>query len=812
MDQVLDRVLAKSARLGRPAELLIEHLDATLGAAVDLRRRIGPIAVTEPVLGERFWPVSLLAALTHDTGKVPAGFQAMVTGGGLWGERHEVLSLGFLPPLVPDGGMLLWVAEAVVTHHRPLTSPTGAGLRSIMTLYGGCTLTDFRERFGPVDPVVAAALERWLIHAGGDLLAADRADDTVTGPDVVARAHQVLTDVLGRWRRRRATADEGLTAILLQGAVTLADHLSSAHGTLHVTQPIGPGFSERLRQRFSENGRRPYPHQEQSGALRGHLLLRAPTGSGKTEAGLFWAARQVTDLIAAGAGAPRVFLVLPYLASINAMADRLVGVLGDRELVGVAHSRAASYHLATAIDEAASTDPDTPGQDGSLPLYAARKAVARRAATELFRETVRVGTPYQLLRAALAGPAHAGILLDSANSVFVLDELHAYDPKRLGFILAGAGIWVRLGGRVAVMSATLPAVLADLVRDAIGDPVELVTAPAGLTLPRHRLRLRPHHLTDEEALREARAHLTAGRSVLMVANNVADAQTVFDALAADAIAAHGPDGAILLHSRFRRMDRTRVERKIIDRYGAHRTDCGRRFPGLVVATQVVEVSLDVDFDLLFTSGAPLEALLQRFGRINRAGTREPADVVVHEPSFGPRRGEGRQVDYADGVYDSEPTHAAMRILHQHADLAVDEEHATKWLDEIYASTWGQEWRHQVDTARVDFQQAFLTFKRPYDDRSHLADAFDSMFDGTEAVLLEDLPEYEAALTSAAGRAEGRLLAADWLIPLPGWAVGLSRLDRSLGVEIIDGDYRPDRGLTAIRGAVGANRYQPGEVI
>lgn len=67
-------------------------------------------------------------------------------------------------------------------------------------------------------------------------------------------------------------------------------------------------------------------------------------------------------------------------------------------------------------------------------------------------------------------------------------------------------------------------------------------------------------------------------------------------------------------------------------------------------------------------------------------------------------------------------------------------------------------------------------------------------------------------TAVSGRVEGRLLAADWLIPLPGWAVGLSRLDRSLGVEIIDGDYRPDRGLTAIRGTVGANRYQPGEVI
>jgi CRISPR-associated endonuclease/helicase Cas3 len=75
----------------------------------------------------------------------------------------------------------------------------------------------------------------------------------------------------------------------------------------------------------------------------GHLLLRAPTGFGKTEAALLWAATQVEDLSRRTGGIPRLFYTLPYLASINAMTGRLSGEV-EKDLIGVAHSRAASWY------------------------------------------------------------------------------------------------------------------------------------------------------------------------------------------------------------------------------------------------------------------------------------------------------------------------------------------------------------------------------------------------------------------------------------------------------------------------------------
>jgi CRISPR-associated helicase Cas3/CRISPR-associated endonuclease Cas3-HD len=797
----LPHILAKSAQAGRPGESLVAHLTATLAAAVELRHRIGRLALTEQVLGDLFWTVVLLAAATHDAGKVATGFQDMIGGRTRsWGHRHELVSIGFLPALISDEHLRQWVATAVVTHHRPLTG----GPRSLSALYGGVGLHQLRTLLGPVDPGRTRVLADWL---------ATTLTPTGYGPhdpgrtlDVVAFAHRMFDEVLSRWENREP-ADVGLTAVLMQGAVTLADHLSSAHGCLHTHQPFHAGFLPTLAGQFEQRGRRLYDHQIRCAGIDGHLLLRAPTGSGKTEAGLLWAARQVTTIANATDGIPRIFFTLPYLASINAMATRLGKLLGSEEVTGVAHSRAASYHLSIAI--AAEDDTDDQ-RTGDRRVEAARKAVSRAAATRLFRETVRVGTPYQLLRGALAGAIHAGILIDSANSVFVLDELHAYDTKRLGYILATARLWERLGGRVAILSATLPEELANLVRDTLRQPVATVEAAPGLVPARHRLRIRDRHLTDPAAVAEATDRLTEGRSVLVVANNVAHAQNLFDQLAPAARALHGPDAAMLLHSRFRRHDRSGIERAIRERFSTTTSRAGDRPAGLVVATQVVEVSLDVDFDVLLTAAAPLEALLQRFGRVNRLGARDPADVIIHLPSYGPRRGEPGS-RYADGVYPAEPVEAAWKIVLNHDGDSVDETQAGGWLDQIYATDWGQRWRADVEAHRDEFDRAFLAFGHPFHSRDQVADEFDRLFEGTEAILLEDQDAYADALAMADRPAVGRLIAEEYLIPMPAWAGKLTSYERSYRVRIIDGDYDPDRGLLSVR-FPDRQPYRPGEVI
>ncbi|WP_326695739.1 CRISPR-associated helicase Cas3' [Streptomyces sp. NBC_01766] len=789
-----------------PGELLTSHLENTLHAVLNIQERVGRI----PGLPDAFWTWTASAALLHDAGKIPQGFQRMIGNTPqpprIWGERHEVLSLGFIGLLLgqyPAEGRR-WIAAAVAGHHRAFTGGADARKLPVFTQYGTDSTAEFTARFLPADEEQFTRLMGWLHRtARASGLPVDEKAPTAGLGELTTQAHEVLDELMDRWSHPLGYGEEdgdGLLAVLLLGAVTMADHLSSAHAALHQRHPLPSDYRGRFAERLAAKGHAVRPQQEQAGDTRGHLLLRSWTASGKTEGSLLWTRTQIDDLAVRTGGSPRVFYVLPYLASINAMTDRLRRELGTADGIGVAHSKAASYHLARSLADGCDHDEDR--------TSAAGKAHSRAEATKNFLELVRVGTPYQLLRGALAGPVHSSILVDSANSVFILDELHAFDARRLGMILAMMRLWARTGGRVAVLSATLPTALAELVGEALQQPVHLVEAPDTALAPaRHRIHTRTSHLTDEASITEIQARLTEGHSVLVVANNVKDAIFLYEALAPLCTQLHGENSAYLLHSRYRRMDRNAIETGILDRFEAG----GPRRPGLLVGTQALEVSLNIDLDVCHTSAADLEALLQRFGRANRIGALPAVPVIVHQPAYGTRRGSG-SVLWADGVYEETPTRLAWDILTRHEGKIVDERMTTTWLDQVYASDWGKQWHTDVQSHQRDFEDAFLTFAQPFDDRTALAENFDAQFDGTEAILSTDQEDYAAALDEAPGNTKtGRLLADEYLIPMPHWAGGLTRYEKNLKVRVIDGDYDPVLGLLAVRG-LPQQVYRPGEVL
>jgi CRISPR-associated endonuclease/helicase Cas3 len=367
-------------------------------------------------------------------------------------------------------------------------------------------------------------------------------------------------------------------------------------------------------------------------------------------------------------------------------------------------------------------------------------------------------------------------------------------------------LWHDLGGRVAVLSATLPTGLAHLVSGALREQVRLVEPPPGNPPPvRHRLHTRQTHLTGEASVGEIRGRLDIGQSVLVITNNVRDAITLYQALEPYCAALHGEGSAQLLHSRYRRKDRTAIETAVLNRFEAGQP----RQPGLLVGTQALEVSLNLDLDACHTSAADLEALIQRFGRVNRLGDLPPAPVVVHQPAYTSRRSSGGTL-WADGVYEAAPTRHGWDILTRHDGQTINEQIVTRWLDEIYSGPWGEQWKKEVTYYRRNFERAFLSFSQPFDDRSLLSEQFDEQFDGTEAIWTADRDDYQAALTQAADKRTGRLHADEFLIPLPAWARPLSRYENALGVHVIDAEYDSRLGLVAIRQGPG-HSYEPGEV-
>src|SRR5690606_31432767 len=498
--------------------------------------------------------------------------------------------------------------------------------------------------------------------------------------------------------------EDGLVAVLLQGAVTLADHSGSAHVPLQTHMPLPRNFLSRLPT--------PYPHQRQAAETADHLMLVAPTGSGKTEAGLSWASRQLDDL----PGQPRLVWLLPYRASIDAARDRFIANLDpapgqERPDIGVLHATAARTLLTRAV-----ADDCTPGPAD------ARRARARVNAMRLFSQRIRVATPHQLLRAAIAGTRYSSVLLEQANALMVLDELHAYDPVTFGRICACMQLWQQLGSRVAVLSATLAQPMIELVQDTLGS-VEVRRAPAGTAPARHRLVLDEEPIDSHASLRRIRGWLAEGHSVLVIANTVATAQEVFTRL-------DYPD-AMLLHSRFRAQDRAEIERRIIRRHPERKPGETEPRGGLVVATQAVEVSLCLDFDRGVTELAPIEAIAQRAGRINRRG-RHPDGLVefrVHT-EVTPNR------PYEKGALD-----ASLTALRTAPGPQLSEETIETWLDIAYATEWGQSWAAEARRHRDEFRRDFLTFPDPFHDRSEFADRLDEAFDTVEVLLRADVDAY-----------------------------------------------------------------------
>jgi CRISPR-associated endonuclease/helicase Cas3 len=381
------------------------------------------------------------------------------------------------------------------------------------------------------------------------------------------------------------------------------------------------------------------------------------TGSGKTEAAMVLAHR----LIAAGR-AGGLFFALPTMATANAMFGRLSDAY-RRLFAADAHPSLALAHGRALLDPRfiaaipAEADPfDTPRDEDPAdePAEAHCAAWLAQDGRRALLAQVGVGTIDQALLAVLP-VRHAALRLQGlAGKILIIDEAHAFDAYMQREMLALLEFHAALGGSAVLLSATLPKALRERLvaafrkgllgrepKQALTEmayPLATLATAADVTetpcdpragLPR---RVAVTRLPDAAAaMQHILAAAQAGAAVAWVRN------TVDAAIAgAEALRAQGCE-PLLFHARFAMADRVEIERAVLRRFG--RDGTGRA--GVVVATQVIEQSLDLDFDLLVTDLAPADLLIQRAGRLWRheRGTRPVAGpellIVSPEPTPDP---------------------------------------------------------------------------------------------------------------------------------------------------------------------------------
>lgn len=363
-------------------------------------------------------------------------------------------------------------------------------------------------------------------------------------------------------------------------------------------------------------------------------LIEDATGAGKTEAALILAARMMAVGKARG-----FFFALPTMATSNAMLARLEGIaprlFKGTPSLGLTHGRANLNELFRSIR---GRDGSDPGIDVSCGPWLADD---RR---RILLADVGVGTIDQALMAVLPTRFNTLRLKALSEHILIVDEAHEFDPymeKQLQRLLE---FQARLGGSAIVMTATLPLGTREGYTKAFQKGLG-VRRPPGLSgrsypalhlIGRDVRGSRPdpvpatcrdvavHRLSDEEAaLALLRRGAQQGAACVWVRNAVDSAISAVTALRAAGIEAD------LLHARFTVADRLRHERALQSRFGR---DGSGREGRVLVATQVVEASLDLDFDLMISDLAPIGSLIQRAGRLWRHMDLRPAD---RRPVGGP---------------------------------------------------------------------------------------------------------------------------------------------------------------------------------
>ena len=726
LTDVLHDVWAKSPRDRQSAgETLAAHTGQVLGRLARWRERY-PDLPRHCGRGD-LWDLAAWACLLHDVGKIARGFQQMLRGGPPFDDRHEVLSLVAVGWLEVTEGVRGLVAAGVATHHKDLPE--------VFERYPFEPPGERSRLLEELDAEGEEGLRGWLSGGGApDLVALGFRELPPLArrgkAKALALAMRPLAELGEELHRLRATEPPAVAARFVRGLVTLADHAGSAHEklaeapVLSSPQSLRAVIAEGLRARGLPAEL--WPHQDAAAAAGGHLILRAPTGSGKTEAALLWAARQRHT----GPGQPSVFYVLPYRASLNAMRFRIPERYNVPErAVVLQHSSATSALFDHLLAD-----------KGYTKEAALRSASAERNLGRLMTAPVRLLTPYQWLRAFFGLRGHEAILTDAAGGLFILDELHAYDLRRLALILVGVEHLARdLGARFLAMSATFPGVLKEAWCATLGEePTEVVASPETQhRFRRHVLRMVEDELLSENTVNSILRRHERGEAVLVVATTVARAQALYDRL----VPLAGEHLVRLLHSRFTGEDRAGKERELSQWMGT----CAPRSSEapIVVSTQVIEVSLDVDFDVLFSDPAPLEALLQRFGRINRACRGILRDVFVHTAAPAESR----------HVYATSQVTRSLDVLRPHRDQPVEEEQAQGWVDAVYAPV-AAAWRRELDATMAEDREAIVAVNRPLETHEELAEQFDEMFDGREIVPAALELRYRGLLREAPLEAAG----------------------------------------------------------
>ena len=367
--------------------------------------------------------------------------------------------------------------------------------------------------------------------------------------------------------------------IKIAGLLIRIDHSASGEDLTVEEEPVSADreslFFSYLKNKGSKPKLRPFQEKFKD---RENLVLVADTGLGKTGLAVLWSKR-------------KMFYILPNRASTNAMFETMKEIFGS-DKVGLLHSTSLFY-----IHENANSEDYTILRDFEN--------------TKNLSKPATISTADQLFTAVFKYPTYEKIYATLSYSDIVIDEIQGFEPAQIVPIIRQIKETTKLGARYLIITATLPQIVKEEL-EKIGFEIKTNEPETIDNTKRHKVEIVNSEIFS--AVDKIIQLADEGKNILIITNTVSTAQELYQKL---------KDRANLLHSRFIWKTRKGKEEQIRNDYKTKK--------GIIwISTQLVEASLDIDFDVLFTEVATADSLIQRMGRVWRHRT---TDYSEKEPNI-----------------------------------------------------------------------------------------------------------------------------------------------------------------------------------
>lgn len=391
--------------------------------------------------------------------------------------------------------------------------------------------------------------------------------------------------------------------IMMKGLFHRIDHCASAHISIEEEKIINP--QEKLLNYLSEKSQskenilKPFQKNAEN-YINKSIVLQASTGMGKTEFALNWI------------GEDKAFYVLPLKVSVNAIYERFCSIFcpKEKDKIGLLHGDNMMYGINDDDTEIKGMFKDESNNSTlSEDHLSMEEHIKRIDISRQFAMPLSVSTADQIFTSVFKWKGYEKIYATLMYSKIVIDEPQSYSPEMLAMIIKCLDELSNLGAKFCLMSATIH----PKVKNKLKHLAEFIKPEYNPEL-KHKIKLIDSSINNVKSIIQENyeKYKLEKKKILIICNTVKKSQDVYNEL-------NNFENVNLLHSCFIQKDRKEKERNDIKEplKKSIMNDCKKDEFVIWISTQIVEASLDIDYDILFTETASIDALIQRMGRVFR---------------------------------------------------------------------------------------------------------------------------------------------------------------------------------------------------